>query len=155
MPVRPEFRHLYRGRAWREIRERILARAERRCERCKVPDRTDVVRAGGYWGPEVIGPWRSPDGTCGAQIDDDAYARIRRVKIVITIAHLDQDPHNNAEANLVALCQWCHLRHDRRQHVENASETRKTRKDAARPLLRLAYCEPAPQVCNGTGQVDH
>lgn len=34
-------------------------------------------------------------------------------RVVLTIAHLDQDTHNNDEANLKALCQQCHLAHDR------------------------------------------
>jgi hypothetical protein len=31
---------------------------------------------------------------------------------VLTVAHLDQKPHNNELSNLKALCTVCHLRHD-------------------------------------------
>lgn len=31
----------------------------------------------------------------------------------LTVAHLDQDPSNNAPHNLRALCTGCHLNHDR------------------------------------------
>ena len=32
--------------------------------------------------------------------------------IVLSVAHLDQHPENNAYSNLAALCQKCHLDHD-------------------------------------------
>lgn len=38
------------------------------------------------------------------------------VRIVLTVAHLDHDTGNNDDANLAALCQRCHLRHERKQH---------------------------------------
>lgn len=34
-------------------------------------------------------------------------------KVVLTIAHLDQQPENNSADNLRALCQRCHLSWDR------------------------------------------
>jgi len=43
----------------------------------------------------------------------------RCVKIVLTVAHIDHDKANNEESNLAALCQRCHLNHDRDQHAEN------------------------------------
>lgn len=46
-----------------------------------------------------------------------------------------------ADANLRALCQWCHLHHDAGLHIEHARATRQTRKDAARPLLRETTAE--------------
>lgn len=52
--------------------------------------------------------------------------------------HLDQNPENNADTNLAALCRACHLAHDRAAHVRHAHETRATRKDAARPLIQEA-----------------
>jgi len=36
--------------------------------------------------------------------------------VVLATAHLDQDPGNNALRNLAALCQRCHLAHDRPAH---------------------------------------
>jgi hypothetical protein len=44
-------------------------------------------------------------------------------KIVLTIAHLDQHPENNAPNNLAALCQRCHLNHDRPFHIVNRKRT--------------------------------
>ena len=34
-------------------------------------------------------------------------------KIVLSVAHLDQMPENNDPRNLAALCQKCHINHDR------------------------------------------
>ena len=47
--------------------------------------------------------------------------------VVLTVAHLDRDPSNNPEdgSNHAALCQRCHLNHDREQHMRNAAVTRR------------------------------
>ena len=45
--------------------------------------------------------------------------------VVLTIAHLDHDPTNNAPENLRALCQRCHLRYDAKIHAQHARETRR------------------------------
>ena len=45
-------------------------------------------------------------------------------RIVLTVAHLDHDPQNNTDANLAALCQRCHLGHDRLLHMLHARQTR-------------------------------
>ncbi len=43
------------------------------------------------------------------------YAVImKRIKIILTIAHLDHNRDNNKFDNLKALCQRCHLNHDRK-----------------------------------------
>jgi hypothetical protein len=44
--------------------------------------------------------------------------------VVLTIAHMDHDVSNNADDNLAALCQRCHLTHDAQQHAANARQTR-------------------------------
>lgn len=52
--------------------------------------------------------------------------------IVLTVAHVyDRDPMNCDDDNLAALCQGCHLNHDRAQHMANAAETRRNRLRAA------------------------
>ena len=45
--------------------------------------------------------------------EDDA------TRIVLTVAHLDHDKTNNRFSNLAALCQKCHLGHDRSNHILN------------------------------------
>lgn len=48
-----------------------------------------------------------------------ALKRLGFTKVVLTIAHLDHNHHNNRFYNLAALCQRCHLRHDIKQHINN------------------------------------
>jgi hypothetical protein len=144
MPIRREFRHLYRGPIWNGIRERVLARAGNRCERCKAPNGEAVER-----GP--LGTWRSLTEVTdapwlsarGIPTFEPLPETIRRVRIKVGIAHLDQNPYNNADANLAALCDWCHLMHDAKFHAASAHVTRATRKDAARPLLAATTQEVA------------
>lgn len=89
-----------------EIRPAILRRAgldldagsEARCELCDVENHT----------------------TRGKRFPSQALPTL----IVLTIAHLDQDIQNNDPTNLAALCQRCHLLHDRPHHLINASLTR-------------------------------
>ena len=38
-------------------------------------------------------------------------------RVVLAAAHLDSDPTNNRLKNLRALCQRCHMLHDRPQHL--------------------------------------
>ncbi len=51
------------------------------------------------------------------------YSLRGTTKIVLTIAHLDQHPENNEPNNLAALCQRCHLNHDRPFHIVNRKRT--------------------------------
>lgn len=40
-------------------------------------------------------------------------------RVILTVAHLDQNKGNNSFFNLAALCQRCHLNHDRPHHNRN------------------------------------
>ena len=134
MPIRPELRHHYAGPAWRAIRARILPRAGNCCERCGVPNRRVVLRAMGWWTPATLEatvhtqggaingnsiielPWR-----CAGIVEPHvacfpARECQRWVGIVLTIAHLDNDPANNDDANLQALCRGATLKQDVRFH---------------------------------------
>ena len=95
---------------WLEISHRIrFERAEGRCEcrgecghahpgrRCNAPHGKTVYRS-------RVAPWLWRAEPC-----EDCYP----VRITLTTAHLDHDRRNNAESNLRALCQFCHLNHDR------------------------------------------
>jgi hypothetical protein len=83
---------------WREIRMMILSRATHACEGSpKYPD----CRATNYLPHPVTGS-----------------------KVVLTIAHLDQDITNNDPGNLRAWCQRCHLTHDAQQHAESRRKNR-------------------------------
>jgi len=154
MPIRPELRKFYR-REWRTvIRPRILARAHNRCEKCGKPNgllvwvyRSDSC--GQYWTPHLRPVSKQVWFYCGLRTEGNFVLRpeyfhlARRIRVVLTVAHLDHDPANNRDENLKALCQWCHLDHDRAHH----KETRATRKDARRPLLSaLEDVEPESEA---------
>ena len=50
-------------------------------------------------------------------------------RVVLTVAHIDHNRDNNSFFNLAALCQRCHLRHDKAQHAA----TKARNKAAQRP----------------------
>jgi hypothetical protein len=144
-PIRPDLRRFY-GHTWKhETRMRALARAKRRCERCRKPDRAVIETVSGKLDGEpvmvwrrrgtVYDPWHCRDGS----ITTDRYVRSlgfesRIIRVVISVTHRNHRPGDDEDDNLVALCQWCHLNYDRLQHAATRSE----RKDRARPLLRMA-----------------
>lgn len=51
--------------------------------------------------------------------------------IVLTVAHLDHNPHNNHLRNLKVLCQRCHLAYDRSHHLSTRRANRRKAKIAA------------------------
>jgi len=57
--------------------------------------------------------------TTGQDVYEKIPAEKKPTKIVLTVAHIDQDKNNNSFFNLAALCQRCHLNHDRCQHAQN------------------------------------
>jgi len=88
---------------WKDvIRPDILRRDKYRCKFCGV-----VNHSVGY---------RISDGTfiaCDEHMVNWARKNgIRTFKIVLTIAHIDQNRENNNYDNLAALCQRCHNRLD-------------------------------------------
>lgn len=118
MPIRPDLRHHYSRKAgWPEIQARILERAAWSCEctgqcgarhrggRCSVPHRAYVARP-------VDAPLAWTVVEQGAVV---AGAKV--IRVLIGIAHLDHQPTNNDPANLLALCQRCHLAYDLREHL--------------------------------------
>lgn len=144
MPIRLENRHRY-PKDWKQIRQRIMQRAQDRCEctgECGDehqkkryiyigPNGGDVPRCAAKHGT-VIARLRSypahyiePDD---AEEDVDYY--LDPVRVVLTIAHRDHTPENNDDSNLAALCQRCHLRLDRDHHAATARATRRSRKAA-------------------------
>lgn len=38
-------------------------------------------------------------------------------RVILTVAHLDHDTSNNSDENLKALCQKCHLSHDKSDNL--------------------------------------
>ena len=48
-------------------------------------------------------------------------------RVILTVAHIDHDTTNNRFSNLAALCQRCHLSHDRVLHAANQRRKREQR----------------------------
>lgn len=92
---------------WKQIRERILLRAENKCEFCGAPNGTYYTKINGKY---FLLSDPLPTFFTGNQDTK---------KIVLTIAHLDHDHKNHLvkDERLAALCQACHLSYDRPRHI--------------------------------------
>jgi hypothetical protein len=118
MPIRPELRPLYPPH-WRELSARVrFERAGGRCQGCGRPHLV-LLRClpDGRWFDETAGTWRDRRGKPARWPDLVEATRMRRTKVVLAAAHLDHDPSHNRLRNLRALCQRCHMLHDRPHHL--------------------------------------
>ena len=68
------------------------------------------------WDTETAS-WRDGRGRRTRLPSPDELRRTRFTKVILSAAHLDNDPSNSGPRNLAALCQWCHIIHDRPQHL--------------------------------------
>ncbi|OQB32240.1 MAG: hypothetical protein BWY07_01999 [Candidatus Hydrogenedentes bacterium ADurb.Bin170] len=122
LPISPDQKPLYPAN-WREISQRIrFDRAGGRCERCQAPHLW--YRAGN----ELIHPLCIELAMAILEIEgrlDD----VKITRIVLTTAHLNHNPADSSDDNLAALCQRCHLAHDRLHHI---TTIRKKREAAAK-----------------------
>lgn len=114
-----------------EIVPRILKRDQHRCKFCGIRNGVVIKRLPG-------GSYRHP----GAQEWDMIHSKVNHgnytltqsiklhgfTRIVLTVAHLDHDHENSVDDNLAALCQKCHLNHDRSQHAYNRKYGRNWKK---------------------------
>jgi hypothetical protein len=117
VPIRAEERWFY-PIDWQEISRRVrFERAGGRCEQCGRPHRRSIDQlADGRWWDAKLEMWRDDAGEEADWPDVEAYAARSTKRIVLSTAHLDHDPTNSSAGNLRALCQRCHLRHDRPEH---------------------------------------
>lgn len=92
----------------------------------------------------VRAKWRCEcDGRCGRpgdHLDDGRCVNVHGEpafgtgsRVVLTVAHLDHMPENSVLANLMAMCQGCHLHYDRDHHAE----TRRVRRQELERLTQL------------------
>lgn len=135
MPIRPSERARY-PKDWPRISLRIRERAGQRCEFCGVANGALGGRLkGGKWLPaRPLGErllrleWPRPGDIawCGDG-ETEGRARLKIVRIVLTVAHLDHTPENCVDENLKALCQRCHLTYDAKHHAQNAARTRRSK----------------------------
>lgn len=143
MPIRPENKARY-PKDWPAISAGIRERAGNRCEECGVKN----YELGGRT-PQ--GDWRKalPRGEKLLRLDwpepgDYAWCeghpeKLRIVRIVLTVAHLDHQPEHCAPENLKAWCQRCHNRYDVAERRKGIQE----RARAARAVNDL-FEEPRP-----------
>ena len=117
MPIRPERRWLY-PIDWPLLSRMVrFDRAGGRCERCQRPHGERIFQLpDGRWYDQSSNIWRSDTGDEATWPDAVDYARKREITIRLSAAHLDHDPANSSLKNLMALCQRCHLAHDREEH---------------------------------------
>ena len=119
MPIRRAHRFFY-PIDWPQLSAAIrFRRAGGRCEVCRRPHGRVVFHLGdGRWWDADAGAWRDGRGriVCTAVGTDDLLTLIRTTHVVLAAAHRDHDTANNANANLAAFCQRCHMIHDRPEH---------------------------------------
>jgi hypothetical protein len=127
---------------WRAISKRIRAREGQRCKWCAAPNgelisrnrRCPLIFLAPGLGVEAdeLHVWIGglPSGAVHLDCGEKTDVWCDAIRCVLTVAHLDHDTRNNGDDNLAALCQRCHLNHDRAQHVA-------TRREAARGRLAV------------------
>lgn len=99
-----------------EIRPAILLRAKDKCEFCGLKNGSTVYSVGF----KVLENGSYKNRRIWFRNRQDAYREannpntVRKVKVILTIAHLDHDETNHEVSldRLAALCQVCHLRYD-------------------------------------------
>ena len=104
MPIRKENKLRYPKNWKTDVRPRIMARAMHNghacCEHCLAPNHMWVERTNGF-----ADSWRiSMEG--------------KGVRIVLTIAHMNDVIEDCSDENLRALCQLCHNRYDQPKRQE-------------------------------------
>jgi hypothetical protein len=131
MPIRPEHRFFFpidRPQLSAVIR---LRRPGGCCEGCGRPhgQRVYCHSDGRRWDRE-LGTWRDDMGKAvrSPPSVDDLIAGIRVTKAVLAAAHRDHDTSNNADGNLAAFCQRCHMIHDRPKYQRRRWRTLVRRK---------------------------
>lgn len=132
MPIRPENRWLY-PIDWPQLSNVIrFERAGGRCEGCGRPHGQLVCHLGdGRWWDEAAQVWRSGRGRVlklAPPSSLPAPVKVLTTQVVLACAHLDHDPANNDPRNLRALCQRCHILHDKAEHLRQRWLTYRLRK---------------------------
>lgn len=118
MPIRSDLRSLYPAN-WRDISRRVrFERAEGKCQDCKRPHGLEIrCLPDGRWFDPSVQTWRSARGRQVRWPDLLEAIETRSWTVQLAAAHLDHQPSNCRLRNLRALCQRCHLIHDRPHHL--------------------------------------
>ena len=105
MPIRPQHRWLW---------------VKGCCEQCARPHGKTVSHLGdGRWWCEETSRWRDGHGRLQRLRTPPALLThpVSITRVILATANLDSDLTNNAQGNLKALCQRCHMIHDRPEHL--------------------------------------
>lgn len=102
----------------KEIRPRIMARANDKCEVCGLEHKQVVyaiklkINENGNYKLKTIWFRVKEDAE-----REDLMNNLKEVKVILTIAHLDHDElnHDIKDERLMAMCQICHLRYDAKE----------------------------------------
>jgi hypothetical protein len=113
---------------WKLIRKLIkVKRAQNKCECCGVEHNSYVLV--GSFRPAPIDKINLLNSLLISGVTIFTARKISGVaKVVLSVAHLDQNIENNRFSNLKAMCQRCHLNHDkadnwnRRRYGKNYKE---------------------------------
>lgn len=122
---------------WNDISKRIRERAGQKCEcggecghthnrRCNAPNNTVIWRDGSQWWNLDSFP-ETDEKTVNVLSPAATYQR-SKVKVILTVAHLNHTPSDCRDENLKAFCQFCHLNYDIEHHKKNAAATRRKKK---------------------------
>jgi hypothetical protein len=141
MPIKPENKNRY-PRNWKEISERIIQRANNRCEICGVRNHAVGFRdEEGAFIPlsgnlllEDYGNGLDPNRgemvsyKLAKEVADFNTMNCEKgnkyIVIVLTVSHLDHQPENCDLSNLKAMCQRCHNRYDQKHRKETISKSK-------------------------------
>ena len=118
MPIRREHRGFY-PIDWPQLSAVIrFRRAGGHCEDCGRPHLQRVIcLSDGRWWDAQAGTWRNGRGRVLRRSPAvDLLAEVRTTRVVLAAAHRNHDTTDNADQNLAALCQRCHMLHDRPEH---------------------------------------
>ena len=164
MPIKPELRYFY-PIDWPQISHWVrFVRAKGRCQVCGRPHGETVQHLGdGRWWDETDQTWR--DGR-GRKVPSPALAEdvlVRTTKVVLAAAHLDHDPAHcgRRHRNVRALCQRCHLLHDRPEHRRRIRLTLRRRRAlgdlfsgpySVRPAAGVVTESPIPSQASRRGE---
>lgn len=117
MPVRPENKHFYETPEFKRARAQVRERSEvdQVCEHTGELYR--VMRC------ECVGDCGLDHGGRCVEVHLRDGQRVNG-RVVLSTAHVDQDPSNNRLDNLRMLCQLCHNRIDAPHRARNGASTR-------------------------------
>lgn len=146
MPIRPENKDRYPKNWKSEIVPRIRERSGNRCEctgQCGIEhghsyctELDEIDRCGianGDVSYMVDGRWQvCLESEAGDEMERRNGKVYRAVRIVLTVAHLNHQPEDCADDNLLHMCQGCHNRYDapmRRRGIQDRARAQRASGD--------------------------